>query len=150
MGRGRGRRGGGLFIIRYTTFSIPGRGCCMGPGASMLPACWASCKTGMLHSGHTFLTSSHLMRHLQHRQSGGLTVRGRDLGEVKTTLNSFTLGTISARTFQIDRLTGKLQLSFLSTRGQHSLKLQNAPLGESLLWQNKKKGQSGPGGRWKC
>lgn len=49
---------------RYTRFSIPGRGCWMGAGGSVLLACWASCKTGMLHSGHTFLTSSHLMRHL--------------------------------------------------------------------------------------
>lgn len=50
---------------RYTRFSIPGRGCWMGAGGSVLLACWASCKTGMLHSGHTFLTSSHLMRHLR-------------------------------------------------------------------------------------
>lgn len=51
--------------IRYTRFSIPGRGCCIGTGGSVLPACWASCRTGMLHSGHTFLTSNHLMRHLR-------------------------------------------------------------------------------------
>lgn len=48
----------------YTTFSMPGRGCCIGTGGSGPPACWASCKTGMLHRGHTFLTSNHLMRHL--------------------------------------------------------------------------------------
>lgn len=52
----------------YTRFSMPGRGCCIGTAASVLPACWASCKTGMLHSGHTFLTSNHLMRHLGERR----------------------------------------------------------------------------------
>lgn len=54
--------------VCYTTFSIPGRGCCIGTGGSGLPACWASCKTGMLQSGHTFLTSNHLMRHLWGKQ----------------------------------------------------------------------------------
>lgn len=54
----------------YTTFSIPGRGCCIGTDGSVLPACWASCKTGMLHSGHTFLTSNHFMRHLKQRSNG--------------------------------------------------------------------------------
>lgn len=60
------------FWVRYTRFSIPGRGCSIGTVASMLPACWASCKTGMLHSGHTFLTSNHLMRHLEKRKSSEL------------------------------------------------------------------------------
>lgn len=52
----------------YTRFSMPGRGCCIGTGGSVLLACWASCNTGMLHSGHTFLTSNHLMRHLGGRK----------------------------------------------------------------------------------
>lgn len=53
-----------FFYVCYTRFSMPGRGCCVGSVASVLLACWASCRTGMLHSGHTFLTSNHLMRHL--------------------------------------------------------------------------------------
>lgn len=48
----------------YTMFSAPGRGPCGGPRSCLLCS-WASCRTGMLHSGHTFRTSSHLIRHLQ-------------------------------------------------------------------------------------
>lgn len=62
----RAWRRGGVYLcvwVCYTRFSMPGSGCCIGTGASALPACWASCRTGMLHSGHTFLTSNHLMRH---------------------------------------------------------------------------------------
>lgn len=62
------------FWVCYTRFSIPGRGCSIGTVASMLPACWASCKTGMLHNGHTFLTSNHLMRHLEERKSSKLRI----------------------------------------------------------------------------
>lgn len=58
----------------YTRFSTPGKGCGTGAGGSVLPACWASWRTGMLHSGHTFLTSSHLMRHLGDRT--GMTGHG--------------------------------------------------------------------------
>lgn len=47
----------------YTMFSAPGRGPWGGPGSCLLCS-WASCSTGMLQSGHTFRTSSHLMRHL--------------------------------------------------------------------------------------
>lgn len=47
----------------YTMFSAPGRGLWGGPGSCLLCS-WASCSTGMLQSGHTFRTSSHLMRHL--------------------------------------------------------------------------------------
>lgn len=48
----------------YTMFSAPGRGPCGGPRSCLLCS-WASCRTGMLHSGHTFRTSSHLIRHLE-------------------------------------------------------------------------------------
>lgn len=48
----------------YTMFWEPGRGPCGGPGSGFPCSC-ASCSTGMLHRGHTFRTSSHLMRHLR-------------------------------------------------------------------------------------
>lgn len=51
-------------VVSYTMFSAPGRGPCGGPRSCLL-CNWASCRTGMLHSGHTFRTSSHLIRHLQ-------------------------------------------------------------------------------------
>lgn len=90
-----GRGGGGRVFVCYTTFSMPGSGCCMGPLVSMLPACWASCKTGMLHSGHTFLTSSHLMRHLEDRQ-----VECRDDGQSRDReIDSSTSDMISAKTY---------------------------------------------------
>lgn len=56
----------------YTMFSAPGRGPWGGPGSCLLCSC-ASCSTGMLQSGHTLRTSSHLMRHLgvrKHRHEG--------------------------------------------------------------------------------
>lgn len=46
----------------YTMFSAPGRGPCGGPRSCLL-CNWANCRTGMLHRGHTFRTSSHLIRH---------------------------------------------------------------------------------------
>lgn len=120
-GRGRGRAGpgrDGIFVC-YTTFSIPGSGCWMGPVVSMLPACWASCKTGMLHSGHTFLTSSHLMRHLGDRQA-----ERRDGGQSREQagkkMDSFTSDIISVST-----VCSKLH--DLSTGGQRSFSLQKAP-----------------------
>jgi len=73
------RRVGGC----YTRFSMPGRGCCIGTGASMLPACWASCRTGMLHSGHTFLTSNHLMRHLEESKGREHMVKAKTQRNVK-------------------------------------------------------------------
>lgn len=51
-------------VRRYTMFSAPGSGPCGGPRSCLLCS-WASCSTGMLQSGHTFRTSSHLIRHLQ-------------------------------------------------------------------------------------
>lgn len=56
----------------YTMFSAPGRGPCGGPGSCCLCSC-ASCSTGMLQSGQTLRTSSHLMRHLRggHAQGKG-------------------------------------------------------------------------------
>lgn len=48
--------------VSYTMFSAPGRGPCGGPWSCLL-CNWASCSTGMLHKGHTFRTSSHLIRH---------------------------------------------------------------------------------------
>lgn len=51
-------------VVSYTMFSAPGRGPCRGPRSCLL-CNWASCRTGMLHSGHTLRTSSHLIRHLQ-------------------------------------------------------------------------------------
>ena len=53
-----------ILVMSYTTFSAPGRGPCGGPRSCLL-CNWASCRTGMLHSGHTLRTSSHLIRHLQ-------------------------------------------------------------------------------------
>lgn len=53
-----------ILVVSYTMFSAPGRGPCGGPRSCLLCS-WASCRTGMLHSGHTFRTSSHLIRHLQ-------------------------------------------------------------------------------------
>lgn len=53
-----------ILVGNYTMFSAPGRGPCGGPRSCLL-CNWASCRTGMLHSGHTFRTSSHLIRHLQ-------------------------------------------------------------------------------------
>lgn len=51
-----------ILVGNYTMFSAPGRGPCGGPRSCLL-CNWASCRTGMLHSGHTFRTSSHLIRH---------------------------------------------------------------------------------------
>lgn len=51
-----------ILVVSYTMFSAPGRGPCGGPRSCLLCS-WASCRTGMLHSGHTFRTSSHLIRH---------------------------------------------------------------------------------------
>lgn len=116
-------------FVCYTTFSIPGRGCCVGPAVSALPACWASCKTGMLHSGHTFLTSSHLMRHLGPRQEGRKegrrkTVRAENR-QTKTRFFSSFLGIISAKALHLHPFAEKLcSFQDLSTRGQRSLKLQ--------------------------
>lgn len=78
-GRRRKRKRGGHH--GYTRFSTPGRGCCVRTVVSEVPCCWASCKTGMLHSGHTFLTSNHLMRHLRVTERGHEKVRrkGRQL-----------------------------------------------------------------------
>lgn len=53
-----------VLVVSYTMFSAPGRGPCRGPRSCLL-CNWASCRTGMLHSGHTLRTSSHLIRHLQ-------------------------------------------------------------------------------------
>lgn len=53
----------------YTMFCEPGSGTCGGPGSGFPCSC-ASCSTGMLHRGHTFRTSSHLMRHLRTRGHG--------------------------------------------------------------------------------
>lgn len=53
-----------ILVVSYTMFSAPGRGPCRGPRSCLL-CNWASCRTGMLHSGHTLRTSSHLIRHLQ-------------------------------------------------------------------------------------
>lgn len=51
-----------ILVVSYTMFSAPGRGPCRGPRSCLL-CNWASCRTGMLHSGHTLRTSSHLIRH---------------------------------------------------------------------------------------
>lgn len=61
-----------ILVVNYTMFSAPGRGPCGGPRSCLL-CNWASCRTGMLHSGHTFRTSSHLIRHLQNESTEGKT-----------------------------------------------------------------------------
>lgn len=57
-----GSRNSLILVVSYTMFSAPGRGPWGGPRSCLL-CNWASCRTGMLHSGHTFRTSSHLIRH---------------------------------------------------------------------------------------
>lgn len=54
--------GDDVFAVNYTMFSAPGSGPCGSPWSWLLCSC-ASCRTGMLHRGQTFRTSSHLMRH---------------------------------------------------------------------------------------
>lgn len=57
-------------VTRYTMFSAPGSGPWGGPRSCLLCS-WASCSTGMLQSGHTFRTSSHLIRHLERQRRRG-------------------------------------------------------------------------------
>lgn len=80
-GAGRARPG-----RDYTMFCEPGSGTCGGPGSGFPCSC-ASCSTGMLHRGHTFRTSSHLMRHLRTPGTRG-DVRGTRLTLMGTCLTS--------------------------------------------------------------
>lgn len=90
----------------YTMFWEPGRGPCGGPGSGFPCSC-ASCSTGMLHRGHTFRTSSHLMRHL--RTPGTLlTSVGTRVTSVGTHLISVGTPLTSLGTPDID---GELQKS---------------------------------------
>lgn len=89
-------------VVSYTMFSAPGRGPCGGPRSCLL-CNWASCRTGMLHSGHTFRTSSHLIRHLQNEtpQEGRHQSHAHNISAHPSTHTFYTLNTSVAQDSQV-------------------------------------------------